>query len=264
MLILHSFVISHFSEKIRWTLQHAGVAYDEQALTPGLHPPRALLIGRRGTSVPIVTGDGLRVQGSDRILARLSMRGLLDGLLPEDDEARDDALAAAARHDGLGRAVMMTCYAPLLADRAEVFRLWALAAGPFEAALLRPAMPLMLPAVVRRFSMSSDGIGRARARVGEALDRIGARVAGRSYLGASFGIEDLSVCALLAPLAGPIEHPLYGHVHFRNGVREALAPWVSHPTLDWVRRVYAWQRPAELPDSALSKAALRLDAAIAA
>lgn len=258
MLTLYSFAISHFSEKIRWALQLAELPYTEQALTPGLHPPLALLLGRHGTSVPIIVGDGLRVQGSDAILARLSMRGLLDALLPDEDEPRDEALAAAASHDGLGRAVMMVGYAPLITEPAEVLRLWTLAAGPIESGLLKQILPLMLPAFRRRFSMSSGGIARARTRVETALDQVAARRDGRPYLGARFGIEDLALCALLAPLAGPIEHPLYGHARFREGVRETVAPWARHPTLDWVRRVYAQHRPAELPDSVLSRAAARL------
>lgn len=258
MLTLHSFVISHFSEKIRWTLQFAGIAHHEHPLTPGLHPPQTLLLGRRGTSVPIVTGEGLRVQGSDAILARLSTRGLIDRLLPDEDEPRDEALAAAASHDGLGRAVMMVGYAPLQNSPDELLRLWTLAAGPTESALLKRLLPLMLPAFRQRFEMNAEGIARARACVEASLDSIALRRSGRPWLGAGFGIEDLSICALLAPLAGPIEHPLYGHHRFREGIRDAVAPWSRHPTLDWVRRVYAQHRPAELPDSVLSRAAARL------
>lgn len=256
MLNLHSFVISHFSEKIRWTLRASGVPFVERPLTPGLHMAVTPLIGRRGSSVPILTGDGLRVQGSDRILHRLATRGLIDSLLPDEDEARDAALAAAASHDSLGRAVMMVAYAPMLDDPREVFRIWTLAAGPVEMAVLKAVMPLLFPAFRRRFALTADGIARARTQIETALDRIADRRGSRPYLGASFGIEDLSVCALLAPLAGPQAHPLYGHARF--SAANALAPWVRHPTMAWVREVYARQRGAELEDSVLLKAAARL------
>lgn len=258
MLTLHSFVISHFSEKIRWTLRLAGIPFVERAMTPGLHMPAALLIGRRATSVPIVTGDGLREQGSDRILARLAMRGLLDGLLPDEDEARDEALAAAARYNALGRAVMITGYAPLLADPAEVLRMWTLVASRAETALVRAAMPLLLPAFRQRFGMTGDANARARATIEAMLDETAARRGGRLYLGSAFDIEDLTLCALLAPLAGPDQHPLYGSAHFRDGVAAAIAPWRRHPTLVWVRDVYAQHRPQEPQDSVLVKAAARL------
>lgn len=258
MLTLHSFVISHFSEKIRWTLRACGVPFVERALTPGLHMAITPFIGRRGSSVPIVTGDGLRVQGSDRILHRLATRGLIDSLLPDEDEARDAALLAAASHDGLGRAVMMAAYAPMLNDPREVFRVWTLAAHPAEIAVLKAVMPMMFPAFRRRFGLADDGIARARARIEATLDAIASRRGNRPYLGAAFGIEDLTVCALLAPLAGPDAHPLYGHAVFRDSIAAAVAPWAQHPTMRWVQEVYARNRGVEPADSVLLQAAGRL------
>ena len=259
MLTLYSFVISHFSEKLRWTLRAAEVPFTERALTPGLHMPATLALGRRGTSVPVVVGDGMRVQGSDAILHRLSTRGLIDDLLPEEDDARDDALAAAARHDGLGRAVILAGYAPLLEQPDEVYRVWTLASNVVERRLLKAAMPVMLPGFRRRFGLSSAGVGRARAKIAQTLDEVAARRGERPYLGPRFGIEDLTVCALLAPLAGPARHPVYAHPRFKAGIADAVAEWRDHPTMAWVREVYARDRPEEPDDAPLVRAAARFD-----
>ncbi len=258
MLTLHSFVISHFSEKIRWTLLATGVPFVERALTPGLHMAVTPFIGRHGSTVPIVTGDGLRVQGSDRILHRLATRGLIDRLLPDEDEARDEALAAAASHDGLGRAVLMAAYAPMLSDPREIIRVWTLASNAAEIAVLKAIMPLMLPAFRRRFAMNDAGIARARAKIEAALDSIAERRGNRPYLGNAFGIEDLTLCALLAPLASPDQHPLYGSPDFRAVAADSAAAWLQHPTLAWVREVYAQHRTPEPADSVLIRAAKRL------
>lgn len=258
MLTLHSFVISHFSEKIRWTLRACSLPFAEHALTPGLHMLQTPWIGRRGSSVPIITGDGLRVQGSDRILQRLATRGLIDSLLPDEDEARDDLLAAVARHDALGHAVMRTAYAPLLGDPATVLKMWTLAANPAEVAVLSGLMPLLLPLFRQRFRIDARTLAKARSTIEAALDAVAERRGNRAYLGAAFSIEDLTLCALLAPLAGPAEHPLYGHPTFRASAEGAAAAWARHPTLVWVRDVYARQRPAEPVDSAVLKAAARL------
>jgi glutathione S-transferase len=257
MLTLYSFVISHFSEKLRWTLRAAEVPFAERALTPGLHPPIALALGRRGTSVPVVVGDGMRVQGSDAILQRLATRGLIDTLLPDEDDARDEALAAAARHDGLGRAVMLAGYAPMLTQPDEVFRVWTLAASPIEARLLKGLMPVMLPSFRKRFGLSTAGVARARGKIEQVLDDTAARRGERPYLGHAFGIEDLTLCALLAPLAGPEQHPVYAHPRFKAGIAEAIRPWRDHPTLAWVRGVYARDRPEEPDDAPLVRAAAR-------
>lgn len=258
MLTLHSFVISHFSEKIRWTLRACGVPFREHALTPGLHMTMTPFIGRRGSSVPIITGDGLRVQGSDRILRRLATRGLIDSLLPDEDEARDDLLAAAAGHEALGQAVMRTAYAPLLGDPAAVLQMWALAANPAQVVLLKALMPLLLPMFRQRFRIDARTQAQARDVIETTLDRIAERRGSRAYLGEAFGIEDLTVCALLAPLAGPAEHPLYGHPVFRASAEATVAAWTRHPTMVWVRDVYARKRGAEPAGSALLMAAARL------
>ena len=258
MLTLHSFVISHFSEKIRWTLRAAGVPFVEHALTPGLHVAVTPFIGRRGSSVPIITGDGLRVQGSDRILHRLATRGLIDSLLPDEDEARDDVLAATASHEALGQAVMRAAYAPMLGDPDEVLRVWTLASSPAQTLLLKGLMPLMMPSFRRRFRIDDQAVARSRSVIETTLDRVAARRGNRPYLGDRFGIEDLTICALLAPLAGPAEHPLYGHARFRATAEATVAPWTRHPTMVWVRDVYARKRNAEPADSALRMAAQRL------
>lgn len=259
MLTLYSFVISHFSEKLRWTLRAADIPFTERPLTPGLHMPVTVALGRRGTSVPIVVGDGMRVQGSDAILQRLAMRGLIDGLLPDDDEARDEALAAAARHDGLGRAVMIAGYSGLLEQPDEVYRVWTLASSRLERRLLKTLMPAMLPGFRKQFGLSSAGIVRARDTITQTLDEVAARRGDRPYLGLRFGIEDLTVCALLAPLAGPAQHPVYAHPRFRAGAADAVAPWADHPTLAWVREIYARDRPEEPDDAPLVRAAARFD-----
>ncbi len=258
MLTLYSFAISHFSEKIRWTLRACSVPFAEHALTPGLHAVVTPFIGHRGSSVPIITGDGLRVQGSDRILKRLATRGLIDRLLPDEDEPRDELLEAAARHEALGQAVMRAAYGPLVADPAAVLKLWTLAAGPLQSMLLKPAMPLLMPAFRRRFGIDGRALAEARHCIEASLDRIAGRRGNRPYLGDAFGIEDLTVCALLAPLAGPAEHPLYGHPLLRASTAATVAPWQRHPTMVWVRDVYARQRGAEPADSVLVRAAARL------
>ena len=54
-LTLYTFAMSHFSEKIRWTLDACQLPYEERCLTPVFHMPTALHLGGRGqTTLPIV------------------------------------------------------------------------------------------------------------------------------------------------------------------------------------------------------------------
>jgi len=70
---LYTFLISHFSEKVRFALDLGGIAYEERALLPGPHILTVRRIARR-TSVPLLVHEGepgrdrTIVQGSSLIL----------------------------------------------------------------------------------------------------------------------------------------------------------------------------------------------------
>src|SRR3989344_2393367 len=78
-LTLYTFAMSHYSEKIRWTLDVSDIAYREVCLSPAFHMGPALRMGGRGqTTLPILQGDGFSIQDSPRILTWLqSNRGPL-------------------------------------------------------------------------------------------------------------------------------------------------------------------------------------------
>lgn len=258
MLTLHTFAISHFSEKIRWVLRVAGLPFVEVTLVPGLHMPTTLWLSRRATTVPIITGDGLRVQGSDRILARLGARFDLSAVLPDDPDEHQACLAAAAAHDALGRHVMRWVYRPLVRQPGAMLMMWTLSATPTEAFAIKQLLPVLLPGFERSFGIDDAHGAEARDGISRALDAIDRQRAGADTLGGAFTVEDLSVCALLAPLAAPAAHPIYAHPTVRALMAEAIAPWERHPTLQWVREVYARHRPLEPQQSPLMLAAARI------
>ena len=78
-LTLYTFAMSHYSEKIRWTLDACDIPYREVCLSPAFHIGPALRMGGHGqTTLPIIQGDGYSVQDSPRILTWLqSNRGPL-------------------------------------------------------------------------------------------------------------------------------------------------------------------------------------------
>lgn len=245
---LYTFGISHFSEKLRWTLDASGLAYRERLLTPGLHMPRTLLMTRRASSVPILVADGAIVQDSARILRWLAEHRAeaIAPLWPRDATQRADFEALESRYAGIGTAVLRHAYAGLLDDEPLLLRAWTLDAGAFEAGLLRRVMPLMLRGFRRRFGISPAGVARAGARIATALDELDARLAGgeRYLVGQRFGVADITVSALLAPLACPDEHPVYGSAPMRAAMAPRVAQWQSRPALEWVRRNYREHRPA--------------------
>ncbi|GAC1626604.1 MAG: hypothetical protein NVS9B10_14710 [Nevskia sp.] len=260
---LYTFTISHFSEKSRWLLDAAGLAYREVPLVPALHLPRTLWLSRRGSSVPILEADdGERIQDSGRILHWLVARqqARLAALLPDEAAAQAEVLAFDQRQAAVGAAVLALVYEPLLDDPALLLRLWTLDASFAQRALLKALLPALLPALRRRFGITPCGLADARERVKAALDELDHRLAdGRAFLiGNRFGAADIGVCALLAPLAAPDEHPVYGSAVCRALLGPEALALQARPALQWVRAIYRSQRPPPKPGSALAAARRKL------
>ena len=68
---------SHYCERARWALDHAGVAYTEDRWGVGLHVPLAKRL-MAGTGLPILDTGAEIIQGSDRILDWTGLPGRHD------------------------------------------------------------------------------------------------------------------------------------------------------------------------------------------
>ena len=109
-LTLYTFAMSHFCEKIRWTLELCGLPFDEKPMTPVFHAVAAWRMGGRGrTSLPIlkISHTASRVsfvQDSTRILAWLDRESGPFDLLPRCELAQDVS-AIESRFDKVGQDV---------------------------------------------------------------------------------------------------------------------------------------------------------------
>lgn len=241
---LYTFAMSHYSEKIRWTLDASGIAYQEVCLTPVFHILPALIMGKRGqTTLPVLKTPVGSIQDSPRILRWLRehhgpMALSPEALLPEIDEV-------ARRFDAIGKDVARYLYAHSFGPGDEhIKRLWTDHATPGQATFIRLAYPLIEWAFRRKLRITEAGAARAHQRIGEAVDWLDARLAdGRAYLvGGQLSTADLTAASLLAPLACPPEHPVYGDPDFRQTMAGAAAPWQARPSIAWVRGLYAQHR----------------------
>lgn len=253
---LYTFTISHFSEKVRWTLDAAGLDYTEIPLVPGLHMARALWLSRRATTVPILEADGECVQGSGLILRWLAEHRAPMTLLPRTTKALADALAIEARYEAVGAAVFTLVYERLVEEPALLLKLWSLDAGPLEAAALRRVLPALSLGFQRRFRLTRRSGLRAQDALASALDELDIALGdGRRYLvGKRLSIADVSVGALLAPVVAPDEHPVYGSAVCRALMPPVVQGWHDRPAFAWVRRLYHDHRGVPKPGSAFANA----------
>ena len=241
---LYTFAVSHYSEKIRWTLDHAGIAYREQRLVPFFHIPRVLALTRRASSVPVIQTADEVIQDSTRILEWLERRHAPLSLIPAEPALRAEVMELEARFDRIGVHVIRQLFAETMNDKAATLAMWNLDANALQRRALSLGYPLVRRGFSRLLQLSPATLRKAMAKIDEAADFIAERTrGGKPYLaGDQLTVADITACALLSPLACPEEHPLFGDPAYRRTVRMRAVRWDDHPGFEWVRKTYREHR----------------------
>jgi len=157
--------LSHFNEKVRWTLDHKGIAHRRRVLGPD-YLIRAWRATGRGT-LPILFLDGRAIGDSTHIIAALEQRHPEPPLYPADAAARRRALALEDDFDEqLGPALRSAVVTPLFRNDPDI-ALRVLTTGMPDQAYqrLRPLVWLF-PAFYRfRHKISDASLEADRATV---------------------------------------------------------------------------------------------------
>ncbi|MEQ1440691.1 glutathione S-transferase family protein [Fontimonas sp. SYSU GA230001] len=244
-LTLYTFAASQSSEKIRWTLDAAGLPYRECRLTPFFHHAEPLhLSGSLGVSIPTLEADGEFVEDSTAILEWLAQRCAPFALMPQDAERRRQVMRYEARMDHIGPHVVRYMYAQLLEDPDLVRRLWTLDAGRLHAALVRMTFPALRRMFHRGLGVAPALVEHSRKIVERALHELDQLVwSGRVYLvGEQLTVADITAAARLAPLVCPDEHPVFCDAEYRDAMAPLLSAWEARPAVAWVREIYRLHR----------------------
>jgi glutathione S-transferase len=240
---LYTIAMSHYSEKIRWLLDIERAQYREVALTPLFHVRPALIKGLRGqTTVPVLQVGTRAVQDSTRIIEWLARDYGPLSTLPAALQA--DIMAVEERFDAIGKDVARYLYYTGFEHTDTILGMWTRFATPFEARVVRWAYPLIKAIFKVKLQINAAAAQRAEQRIDAAMKWLEERLAGgHTYLvGDQFTVADLTAASLLAPMACPLEHPVYGESEFRAKMASTQALWRDRPGLEWVRQMYAGHR----------------------
>lgn len=257
-LTLYTFAMSHFSEKIRWTLDTSGLKYHEVLMTPTLHLVPALCMGGQGeTTLPILQGrqsDGLveHVQDSTQILQWLDRRLGPLPVMPRHIALSEDIMDIEARFDAIGDDVARYLYFSALDQDEQVIDMWTRHASRRQARLVKLFFPISKWIFKRRLGITPQATAQSALRIQQALAWLDGRLSdGRRYLvGHQFSVADITAASILAPLACPDQHPVYGAKSFRREPAHSPAWLAKRPCMDWVRWVYQTHREIHLAQEA--------------
>jgi glutathione S-transferase len=236
--------VSHYSEKVRWALDHKRVPHDRRALIGGLHIPIALLITRgRSYTLPILELDGLIIEDSTAIIAALEQRHPDEPLYPLDPAQRRRALDLEDWFDTrLGPDVRRFVFHALRGDQKLFDELAATQIPPALSRYRRLAGAYGKAFTGLRYQTASGRhADEARKGVTDALDRLESELGENEYLvGERFTVADLTAASLFYPLVLPPEGPLQMDTPPELSVlRDSLA---ARRGFQWVTEMFARHR----------------------
>jgi glutathione S-transferase len=239
--ILWQIGISHYSEKVRWTLDHKAVDHVRRAPPPGFHIAVALWLTRGAEmTFPVLEMDGRRIGDSTAIVAALEDRYPDRPLYPADPEERRRALALEEFFDEqLGPHARLLPFAYLLKEPDLFAELAAKAIpGPLSAAKAPLGAYARAYTSLRWGANDEEAAVAARAGVIAAMDRLEQELEsgdGEFLVGSELSVADVTAASMFGPIVGPDEGPVPPGQQmpadfelFRDSLRERLGfAWVE-------------------------------------
>jgi glutathione S-transferase len=245
--LLWHILVSHYSEKARWALDHKRVPHRRRAMpAPGLHIPTSfVLTGGQSQTFPVLQIDGRAIGDSTEIIAALEQRFPERPLYPEDPEQRRRALELEDFFDEeLGPHTRLLAFHELGRDRERFEAMLERSAPPALARLGAGAVVYAHTYTGLRFGASDEAAAElARAKIVAALDRLEAELGSGEYLvGDSFSVADLSAAALFYPLVLPKGGPLPHGIEVPKGLKPFREPLEDRAGYQWVEATYERHR----------------------
>lgn len=200
--------MSHYCEKARWGLVHAGVDYVEEAHLQVFHY-LAVRPHSSGGMVPVL------VSGTEAIADSTAILQFLDRRLPEPDKLypghlRQEIEALEERFDEhLGVETRRWVYFHWMNQPAhQVLQTAAQGTPAWQRAIAPLLFPVLRTFLVRHLAISRDNVEKGLRIISSSFDEVAARLGdGRPYLcGSQFTAADLSFACMAAPVLLPPEY----------------------------------------------------------
>ena len=240
--IFYQFSVSHYCEKARWALDYKGVQYQVKDLLPGLH---ILTLRKKvkGTSLPVLSMNGVYVQGSDQIIDFLDQTVATKPLTPVDAVLRTEAEnweTFAANQ--LGTPYSVFYYSNML-QNPELLRQRYIQTSPWYGSLYYAITFNRISQRIRElYNINTNSAQQARATIEVGLQKLEHHLQSRSYLvGDQFTRADLSVAALISPLALPPQLA-YNRLPAHPAMVELRKHFAGSPVIQWVNDIYQTHR----------------------
>jgi glutathione S-transferase len=242
--------ISHYSEKVRWALDHKRVPHRRRSPLPGTHIPIALALTRGGgPTVPVLSIDGRAIQDSTAIIATLEQRYPEPPLYPAEAQDRARALELEEFFDEqLGPHTRQLPFYEMLQE-PDVFAEVAAASVPGPLGKMKPVVGAYgrVYTSLRWGANSDEGAERSRAGIVAAMDRLEAELEqgdGEFLVGDRLSVADVTAASLFYPVVVPPEGPLRPELPRPSGFERFRESLSERRGWRWVQDTFRRHRRA--------------------
>ena len=237
---LYQFAFSHFCEKAAWALDFLGLTYTKENLTPFAHV--AVTLPKSGkSSVPLLEGGKHRVSGSSEIIDYAIEKSNNHELSSGLDQAEIKKWESRLDND-IGKPLQTLIYRDALREPVKLGRLWG-GSNAMARASIQWASGAIGGVLSAKYKINDQGISSAEKRLDSCLADLDQLFTKQKFLlGNKFSRADITMAALLYPLALPAEHPHADYL-YEAGIEELMQPMLvkfrDHRVVNRVREMYS-------------------------
>jgi len=252
MRILYQFPLSHYCEKARWLLDHKELDYVAKNIIPGTHRLLTRWHASNDT-LPLLKDKKTWIGDSTEIAFYLDGVYAEKPLISNDPSQRSAIVALDKQANELGYHVRRWMYLYLI----DVPYTMDIMVG--ERGFLHTFKSLMTPIIKKGvkdlYQINPEKSDKSKERIDVLINEIEAALLAngsdgkQGYLvGQQLSFADISVCALAAPLFGPVGTPwiVPSHVVSPETLEQYKQALLARPFGQYVMRVYANDRKARV------------------
>ncbi|CAO3649643.1 unnamed protein product [Cunninghamella echinulata] len=218
---LHTFKVSHFSEKARWALDYCNVPYVEKCHVPVLHRLTFLMNFFFSVTVPLFVphqkGYPRTLPESAQIVQYANDNSRNNKkLLPENQDLVKEIHALEKIFDTqFGPAIPRFVYYYIIDNKSIIYKLFSTGMKPgIQTFILNHGFYVIKTIMKIYFALSKKRRDASEKKIDTIFQMVEDRLSdGRRYLvGDSLSTADITFASLAAPLISPEELPIYYEV----------------------------------------------------
>ena len=247
--------VSLYNDFGRWSLDSAGVAYEEKRQALMVHAFASQLRGGEGTTPLLITDEQKMTNSSEIAEWADAKAGAGKHLYPQDPEGRAEAREfVRSVTEDFGPVTRKMAWEFLPDDVPTIVRYWSPGIPDWQAKVMPTMLKTGKPIIKRSLGLTPEDLAAAPGKTTAFLDTIAERLSdGRRFLnGDFFGIHDIAFAAMASPAVCPTEGypaPHFQPEDFPDVHAERIRGFREHPAGAYAMRLYAENRSPATPGS---------------